>query len=266
MKNKNLDKEINWLLKEKYNRQLTAKAQNDIKLLKKGEPLDYVIGCTDFLGCKIDLFYKPLIPRIETEFWTQKAINDILKYSSLSGCCTKNKKIKVLDMFAGSGCVGLAILKNVKNSKVTFAEIDKNCIKQIKINCKLNKINNKRYKAIKSDIFKNLKNKKYKNYFDFILANPPYIPIKNKNKVNKSTLIYEPKIALFGAQDGLFYIEKFLMQAKNYLTKNGLIYIEFDSLQKKKIDRMLKNFGYSNWQFHKDQFNRLRWVEIRSKI
>jgi release factor glutamine methyltransferase len=250
MKNKNLQREISWLLKEKYNGQLIDRAKKDITLLKKGHPLDYVIGFTEFLGCKIDLFYKPLIPRVETEFWVKKVLL-ILQNKSLG-------KLRVLDIFAGSGCIGVAILKNTNALLCDIAEKDGKLVKQIRKNLKLNKIDKKRGKVIKSDIFLNIKRK-----YNYILANSPYIPIKNKSKVQKSTLKYEPKKALFGGQDGLFFIKRFLKQAKNYLTEKGIIYMEFDSLQKKKIEKLLKNFNYSSWQFHKDQFDKWRWVEIQ---
>ena len=210
MKNKNLQREISWLLKEKYSGQLTDKAIKDITRLKKGEPVDYVIGFTNFLGCRIDLSYKPLIPRIETEFWVKETLRRLTAPQGKS-----LGKPRVLDVFAGSGCIGLAILKNIKNVKVTFTDNDKNSILQIKKNCKVNKISKNNYKIIKSDIFKNF----VKQKFDFILANPPYIPVKNKYKIQESTLSYEPSKALFGGQDGLFYIEKFLSQAKDYLTE-----------------------------------------------
>src|SRR3989339_1796772 len=120
-KNSNLQREISWLLKEKYNGQLTNKAKKDIARLKNGQPLDYVIGFTDFLGCKIDLSKKPLIPRPETEFWVGQVIKEINKFypSTSSG-----QNLRILDMFSGSGCIGLAVLKNIKNSEVDFADIE----------------------------------------------------------------------------------------------------------------------------------------------
>ncbi|TSC96147.1 MAG: release factor glutamine methyltransferase, partial [Parcubacteria group bacterium Athens1014_26] len=147
--------------------------------LKNGEPLDYIIGWAPFLNCKIDLSLKPLVPRTETEFWIEKAIREIKKFIQNNS----RKTIKILDIFSGSGCIGVAALKNIPGSRITFSEIDPQLIKQIKISLKLNKISPKQYKLIKSDTFKNITGR-----YDFILANPPYIPLKIKNKVQKEVL------------------------------------------------------------------------------
>jgi len=260
-----MEKEIHWLLKEKYFGEPNKKFYKDVKRLKAGEPIDYVIGFTNFLGCKIDLSKKPLIPRQETEFWVQEAIKHILTCSSLSGCvvCGVKKEIKILDIFSGSGCIGIAILKNIKNVKCDFAEKDKKLLEQIKINLKINQPSSKasawRSKIIQSDIFSNIKGK-----YDYIFSNPPYIAKTRKNKIQKSVLKYEPKTALFGGKDGLFYIRKFLKDAKNYLRPEGKIFMEFDSPQKKEIEKVIKKYKYSSYEFHRDQYGRWRWVEIFS--
>lgn len=230
-----MNKEEAWLLKEKYNNKPSKNFKKDVKRLKRGEPIDYVIGFTEFLGCKIDLSKKPLIPRKETEFWVEQELKKI-------------KQGKALDIFAGSGCIGIAILKNIKNVKVDFADIEKRCNK----------------KVIISDVFSNIKNK-----YDYIFANPPYIPTARKNKIQESVLKYEPQKALFGdlpdgsqGKDGLFYIKKFLKDAKNHLNAGGQIFMEFDSPQKNKIEKLLEKYGYKKWQFNKDQYKKWRWVEI----
>lgn len=258
MKNK-IDKEINWLLREKYNGKITKATKKDIKKLKMGEPLDYVIGFTEFLGCKIDVSKRPLIPRPETEYWTEKVIHEI---GNPSACFTRSgQNLRILDIFAGSGCIGIALLKRCKNSKLVFADSENNYVEQIKINCKINDILKNRYKIVNSDIFENIKGK-----FDYIFANPPYIPIKRKNKIQKSVLNYEPASALFGGGDGLLYIRKFLADAKNFLKPNGVIYMEFDSLQKKDIEKLLKKFNYKKYEFFKDQYGKYRYLMAKDGI
>ncbi|HQO27645.1 MAG TPA: hypothetical protein PKX21_01085, partial [Candidatus Pacearchaeota archaeon] len=101
-------KELNWLLQEKYNlidavdqpHLWPAEAAEDLKRLSQGEPLAYVIGFIPFLGSRIDLRFRPLVPRSETEYWVQV----LLKQAAF-----KKKTIKALDLFTGSGCIGLSL-------------------------------------------------------------------------------------------------------------------------------------------------------------
>jgi len=237
-----MEKEIRWLLKEKYLGKPTKNFQKDIIRLKAGEPTDYVIGFKEFLNCKIDLSKKPLIPRPETEYWVEKEIQ------------TVNGGSKVLDIFSGSGCIGISVLKNRAGVLCDFADHDKEAIKQIKINLKLN---NAKGKVIQSDIFSNVKGR-----YDYIFANPPYIPTTKKNKIQKSVLKHEPKIALFGGVDGLLFVRKFLKNAKNYLNNKGKIFMEFDSSQKKELENLIKKYKYTNYKFNKDQYGRWRWVVV----
>lgn len=251
---KNLGKikqEIQWLIKDKYAGEQNQKFFNDLKRLKNNEPLDYIIGWKPFLNCQIDLSQKPFIPRPETEHWTEKFI---------AFTKTRGGRIKILDAFAGSGCVGIAILKNLKNTNVDFIEKNPEFIKQIKINLKLNKIASSRYQIIHSNIFENVgMNKKY----DFILANPPYVPLKNKKLISASVLKHEPLSAIFGGKDGLFYIKKFLEQAKNHLKPNGEIWLEFDSSQKNAIKKLIQK-KYQLCEFERDQYGQWRYAKIKN--
>ena len=213
------------------------------------EPLEYIRGFTEFLGVNIDLSQRPLIPRPETEFWVEKALSTVLT--------DKNSKIRCLDLFAGSGCIGLAVLVKAPFVLCDIADSQSSCIKQIRINCKLNNINKKRYKIIKSDVFSNIKEK-----YDYIFANPPYIPTTKKSRVQKLVLKYEPKTALFAGKDGLFYIKKFLKQAKAHLKPEGKIFMEFDSPQKSEIKKLVKKYDYAGCEFHRDQYGKYRWVVI----
>ncbi len=255
-------REMQWLLEEKYHGKLTREAKKDIARLsrfagsriarQRGEHIDYVIGFVDFLGCKIDLSQKPFIPRPETEFWVKGAVEYIK-----SKIRDTKYKIRVLDLFAGSGCIGVAILKHVSQAHVDFGEKDKKLLSQIRLNAKKNGIEKKRYKVVQSNIFSNIKGK-----YDYIFANPPYIAESRKNKVQASVLKHEPQEALFAGKDGLDSIRPFLNQAKGFLAPNGRIYLEFDSPQKKEIEKLLNRYEYSSWQFFKDQFGKWRWVKI----
>ena len=207
-------------------------------------PEDYKNGYKNFLGVKIDLSKRPLIPREETEYWVNSFINE------------NNKSIKCLDLFSGSGCVGLSILKNIEESICDFGEIDDNFIKQIKINIKINDINSNRCKVLKTNIFSGINDK-----YDVILANPPYVAEDRKDEVGEDVKEFEPAIALYGGEDGMEIIRVFLMEAREYLNEDGSIIMEFDSEQKKEIEEIIRNI-YSDYEFKKDQFDKYRFVKI----
>ena len=241
--------EIGWLLKEKYDGVDSPETQADIERIKQDEPVAYVIGFVDFLGCRIDLSQRPLIPRPETEFWVEQVIADV-KHRVFN-------KVRCLDMFAGSGCIGLGVLKNVPTATVDFVDSEDMAIEQITINCESNNIDPSRYRIIKSDIFENIK-----GTYDYILANPPYIAEGKKDEVEESVLVHEPHEALFGGSNGLILIETFLDQVKKYLNRGAKVYMEFGKDQKDEIEKILIDRGYSNFNFHRDQFGEWRSVEL----
>ena len=239
------EKEQQWLLEEKYNSQISEEYKADLARLEAGEPLAYVIGFVHFLDCKIDLSQKPLIPRPETEYWTELAIKDI-----------KSSKLPepiVLDLFSGSGCIGTAVLKHLPNAQVTLGEIEPKLKDQIKFNLDANHIARDRYRVETTDVFSNIEGK-----FDFILANPPYIS-KDDSEVEESVSSNEPYGALFADNDGLSIIEQFLEEAQRYLNKGGKIYLEFGTDQAKQINTLAEQAGFI-CELRNDQFDRPRFA------
>lgn len=210
----------------------------------------------NFLNCKIDLSKKVFIPRLETEFWVEKAILEIKNWKS------KIENLCILDLFAGSGCIGLAVLKTCRElcRRVDFADIDENAIEEIKINLKQNNIKKERYRIIKSNLFENLKPEQY----DIIFANPPYVALNRIDEVDKEVLENEPWISLFAGTDGMAIIEKFLKDVKKYLKKNGVAYLEFDPFQKEKIKKILEKEEFC-FSFYKDQFKKYRWLKLKKE-
>lgn len=219
-----------------------------------------------FLNCKIDVSQKVFKPRIETEFWVRKEISNLKSLISRP----KPRKLNILDIFSGSGCIGIAILKNLKNSYVDFADISQEALQQIRINLKLNKISEKRYKIYQSNLFENIKKGRKGSDpckladvsgYDFIFANPPYVALDRINEVQKGVLKKDPHIALFAGKEGMDTIKRFLPKAKNYLKPKGKIFMEFDSQQKNSVEKIIKKIGFKG-QFHEDQFKKYRWVGI----
>lgn len=206
-------------------------------------PEEYIKGYKYFLGIKIDLSLRPLIPRDETEYWVSSILKEI------------KKGAKCLDLFSGSGCIGVSVLKNIEDSCVDFGEIEDKFIEQIKIN--LNGFNKNRYRIIKTDIFLNIKNK-----YDYILANPPYVAEERIKEVGEDVLEFEPHVALFSGKKGMNAIIELINKGFNYLNENGLLVIEHDESQKEAIEELILKNKYSRFEFCKDQFDQYRFVKI----
>jgi release factor glutamine methyltransferase len=204
-----------------------------------------------FLNCRIDFSRHNFSPRIETEFWLGQALKEIVN---------SELEINALDIFAGTGCIGIAVLKNIKNSRVDFIDIWPKAIEQIKINLKLNEINESRYKIYQSNLFEKIAKEKY----DFIFANPPYVALNRIAEVQKEVLEKEPKVALFGGKDGLVVIDKFLNQVKKHLNSSGKLFMEFDPIQQRKIKEICAKENLKVI-FKKDQFAKIRWLEASVK-
>jgi release factor glutamine methyltransferase len=219
---------------------------------EKGIHPDYSKGSIDFLDCKIDLSERPFIPRPETEFWVKKSLNE------LKGI--KKDKIYCLDLFSGSGCIGISVLKKIENSCCDFGEVDKEFLKQIQKNLNGNKIGEKRRNIIETNVFSNIKNK-----YDCIFANPPYVAEDRISEVEDSVKENEPKGALFAGKNGMFFIRKFLEKFENYLKDDGVVFMEFDSGQKEEIEDLLKTKKGIKYEFWTDQFGKFRTVFIKKQ-
>ena len=247
-----LKNEKRWLLEEKYGGNVLAKESSeylsDIKKLESGYPVAYLIGNVDFLGCHIDLESKPLIPRPETEFWVKEIIDEHKNSESL----------KVLDLFSGSGCIGLSILKNINNCQVDFGELKQEHVDQIDKNISINSLDNTAYNVYQSDVLSSIPEGEY----DLILTNPPYIDKTKKETVQISVLDNEDPDALFADDQGLFFVKKIIDEGFTYLKDGGKIYIEYDPWQTDLIREYLDSKGISKYKYWKDQFGKNRVVII----
>lgn len=226
----NQELEINWLLKEKYNNIKSADFLSDVEKLKAGEPLAYLIGSIPFLNTLISLDSRPLIPRTETEFWTEKVIAKIK-----DDIKDMDSKIKVLDLCAGSGCIGIAIAKAIPQVDIDFIEIEQKHIPTITKNCIQNQIDANRYRVMSGDIFDTNSNTELDKY-DFIVSNPPYID-PTLDRTEKSVKDHEPTIALYGGENGLELIIRIIDESPEFLKDNGQLWLEHEPEQSELINK-----------------------------
>ncbi len=248
--------EENKLLEEKYNGIKSKDFLEDVKKLRLNYPLAYLIGNIDFINIKIDLEFRPLIPRPETEFWIYEYIFPKIKNNE--DFVSQNHSLKILDIFSGSGCIGISLLNNFEKIFVDFGEIKKENILQIKKNIQINNLEKTNFNIYQSDIFEQIPKKKY----NLILANPPYISKDRIDTVQKSVLDFEDERALFANDDGLSFIKKLIQKFKNYLEKNGELWIEFDPWQKELILDFLEKEKIQNFEFKEDQYKKERFLKI----
>ena len=253
MDEKDKKKIFDTILLAKYNGEETPKVWADVERVILGEPLDYVIGHTDFLGARIDLSERPLIPREETEYWVLKAINLIKNTASSS------KRCYFLDLFSGSGCIGIALLKHFPASQVDFVDSEGLCIRQIRRNIAINSLLESRTRVYRNDVFPPMGGK-----YDYIFVNPPYIDEGSEDTVSKSVLDYEPREALFAPYNGLFLIKKVIDGVGDFLSEGGTVFIEFGENQKEEIGAYVKKSKrFNEITFWKDQFDRDRVVVLK---
>jgi release factor glutamine methyltransferase len=263
------NQEASWLLCEKYHGHDCPAYHEDLARLAAGEPLAYVIGYVPFLGCKIWLDSRPLIPRPETEYWVEKAIITIKQSVTPRGTLGNSlgfpseqltteplidEHLHILDLCAGSGAIGVAVANHIPQSNVTFAEIDHIHLPTIKKNIDHTRSQNSsvNWTITQSDLFENIT-----STFDFILTNPPYIdPALDRTELSVKN--YEPPLALYGGDGGLALIKKIIAQAPIHLQPQGQLWIEHEPEQAEALAALGTTAGFAVTT-HPDQYGVLRY-------
>ena len=195
-----------------------------IKRRIKKEPVAYITGKKEFWSKDFIVNYTTLIPRPETELLIYKVINFF-----------KNKKINILDIGTGSGCILLSILKELNSSSGTGIDISAKAIQMAKINSiNLNLIHRTKFKVFDLSKFNIGK-------YDLIVSNPPYIPSKDIKNLSKDIVNFEPRVALDGGLDGVDLIKKVIYKSNNLLKKNGLLALEIGLNQYREVSGILRS-------------------------
>ncbi len=216
---------------------------NLITRRSKCEPVAYLIGEKEFWSFKFYVNKYTLIPRPETELIVEKLAN-----------IYKGKKISILDIGTGSGCILISLLNELNNSSGLGIDI---CQKAISV-AKKNKEKLAKSKKIKF-LTKSLDSEFYTK-FDLIVSNPPYIKSSKINNLDKDISKYEPRIALDGGNDGLDLIKKVIYKANDILKNGGLLALELGSGQFKKVSKILKEKNFKIENVIKDYQDNVRCI------
>ena len=227
----------------RINERIKTQFDNAIKRRVKHEPVAYIIGKKEFWSKNFLVNQSTLVPRPETELLIYK----IVKYY-------KNKKINILDIGTGSGCILLSILKELKNSRGIGLDISKNAIRTAIINSK----NLKLYNRSKFKIF-DINNFNLGKY-DLIVSNPPYICSGDIRNLSLDIRNFEPLIALNGGYDGLDLIKKVIYKSIILLKRNGLLAIEIGNQQYIQASRLLKRSGFREIRREYDNNRNVRCI------
>jgi release factor glutamine methyltransferase len=229
------------LRKEKYKGIETPELLEDIKKMTEGESLEYLLGEIVFAGAKVDLSLRPMIPRPETEMWVKQAIEDIMS-------TRREFVLRCLDLFSGSGCVGLAVAKNIPEATMDFIELDEKLKPGIENSIVRNNIKKLRTRVLTGDTWQGAG-----GTYDCIFAVPPYVPASMKEEVMKE-LSSEDPLSFFDKEDGFYFHTQVLSRAKEFLKDGGALYLEFDITQREKIEEFAKEYGFSSYSFFKDPY------------
>jgi len=241
--------DLTLLARDKYDGDADRITPEDRARLDSGEPLAYVIGWVPFLGLRIELASKPLIPRPETEWWTELAIEHVREGKS-SG------EFRVLDLCAGSGAIGLALLHALPAIQVSFSELVPKHAEQIRTNLSLpeNRLDYARANIRTSDLFSAFGDTR----FDLIVTNPPYIP--EARTLENSVTDFEPSEALFSGPDGLDVIRRIAKEAPAHMHSGGELWMECDVETISEAARLLREGGAIRTDIRTDLYGRERVV------
>ncbi len=232
--------ETDWLIASVLNKNraeiklLTQISRSDYKKIQrvlerrvKGEPIDKILGKTEFYGLPFFVNKDVLTPRKETEILVEEALKIIGK-----------QKLSVLDLCTGSGAIAITIAKK-SSAKVTAIDISEKALGVAKTNAKNNDV---KINFICGDLFSELKKSKK---FDIITCNPPYIKSEDIKKLDREVKDYDPLIALDGGEDGLYFYKKISEQFENYLSARGVILLEIGKGQEKSVKKFFSKKNFS---------------------
>jgi len=193
-----------------------------------GEPLQYLVGETEFMSLSFVVSPAVLIPRQDTEILVEKCIELV----NMIG------KAKVLDMCTGSGCIAISIAHYCPESRVVACDVSRDALSIAKVNSERNGVKN-RLELCQGDLFEAVAGERG---FDIIASNPPYIETDVMPELQKEVRDHEPHLALDGGQDGLDFYRKIIAMAPSYLIDGGYLTFEIGYNQGQSVKDLMQRY------------------------
>ncbi len=219
--------------------------------LKNHEPIQYIIGETEFFGLNFKVNQHTLIPRPETEELVELIINNVASIKV-------EKSLNILDVGTGTGCIAISLANKLPNAQVTAIDISDEALQIAKQNALNNEV---QIKFIKADILNKDDIDSKDQKFDIIVSNPPYVRNLEKAEMKKNVLNYEPSSALFVSDDNPLLFYKAIVEfTVDNLKENGLLFFEINQYLGQETKGLLAEYGFKNIQLKKDIFGNDRMV------
>ncbi len=214
--------------------------------LKTGKPLQYILGYTEFYGLRFVVNPAVLIPRPETEELVEWILSSV-----------GNKKLSILDIGTGSGCIPISLKKNLPDARISAIDISPEAIQTAKINAQLNEA---QIDFIEADIL-NYPRLPTRN-LQLIVSNPPYVTPADKTQMHLNVIDFEPHTALFVPQDDpLLFYKAIADFAVVNLAPSGMLFLEINESYGQKTIDLLNSKGFKNIELKKDMSGRDRMIK-----
>lgn len=230
-------------------RKITEIQRSNIKKiidrLLQQEPIQYILGTNEFFGLHFEVNKDVLIPRPETEELVELILSQYI-----------NQKVSILDIGTGSGCIAIALKKNLPQAEVSAWDFSAKALSIAKKNALNNKV------EVNFEIVDVLQKILINRKFDLIVSNPPYVLESEKQTMNKNVLDYEPHSALFVPDDqSLIFYERIADIGSNILNKGGKLFFEINQQKGFETKEMLEHKNYKQVKVIKDMACNNRIVE-----
>jgi release factor glutamine methyltransferase len=217
-----------------------------LQKLQRSEPIQYILGETEFYGHPFKVNKHTLIPRPETEELVELILADQKNNSS---------EIHILDIGTGSGCIAISLAKELKNAKVSALDISEGALEVARENAKINTVE---VDFVQRDI---LTSETVTASYDIIVSNPPYVRNLEKKMMQKNVLVHEPETALFVSDDDpLVFYRRIAQLAHENLKEGGFLYFEINEYLGAEMTELITHLGFKNCSIKKDIYGKDRMM------